>query len=130
MFCILGESSKVKFQKICDQLDEAGYTKRIGDGRYKGVIELSVIVSQSGEDEYTFIQDMSRIAKAAEQESILLVSDKGAGTLMFPHKDGSHEFEEIGIIKRITQEEAFKVPNYSHFGQQYFVFGDNYYLFR
>lgn len=129
MFCILGDSSKVKFQKICDQLDEAGYTKRFGNGRYKGVAELSVIVSQSDEDEFTFIHDMLRIATAAEQESVLLVSNLGMGTLLMPHKDGNHEFKEIGLIRRITPEEAFKVPNYSHFGQEYFLFGADYYLF-
>lgn len=121
MFCILGESSKVKFQKICDQLDEAGYTKRIGDGSYQGTKELSVMVTQSGEDEFTFIHDMTRIATSVDQESILLVFDKGTGTLLFPKKNGVHEFKEIGTITEVTLTEALWY-DYSHFGDKYFIF--------
>lgn len=122
MFLIFGESSKSKFQRICDDVIADSYRYRVGTGCYKGNKEYSIIVQKEvGQPEVEFINDGLRIAQRNNQECVLLVSDKGWGNLLYPTEDG-FDAKDIGIIKRVTSNAAMKYDGYSCFGQDYFVF--------
>lgn len=121
MYIIFGSEKRSVFQKMCDMINEAGYKYRLGTGCYKGTNELSVMMHQTGEPEFQFIQDGLRIARATNQESILLVSDKGTGTLLYPEGD-DFRTEDIGVIKQVSATQARTYQAYSNFGLNYFVF--------
>lgn len=121
MYVIFGIPQKSKFQLLCDDLRADGYNIRIGQGEYKGVKEHSVMVQKDSTPESDFIQDCLMLARKFKQECILLVSDKGLGTLVYPKGD-EVTHEDIGIIKPVDYIEAKMRGSYSYFGGIYFIF--------